>query len=651
MCGIYGIASSAGVSQDLKAPFSKLGSALSHRGPDGKVEVCEQHHFTGFTRLAIVDIANGMQPFFSEDRNIMVTANGEIYNFQELREELISQGHILKSSCDIEVIPHLYEIYGDSFVKKLRGMFAIALIDYKSCQLKLYVDSLGEKPLYWSRNANYLVYSSELVPLLNSNLVDMVLDPTQIPSYIKYGFTLDPFTVVQDIYRVSGGTYLTFSLGDSSVSQTKHWNYLHPQGKRGESVLINPVSTFEQELMKISENIAQGEVKFGVALSGGVDSSAVAKLVQPHIDNLESITIGYQEKSRHDESNLATKSAQIIGIANSLKKVGSEDAAKRLAHVCSVIDEPIADISSINYLLIFQFAKDKGIKVLLTGHGADEIFLGYDWIFEAVARAKVRAHTLAGDFNIKGYWQCLINPFLSRSIFTFVHTLQTNIGVFRQVFRDLIDYRNDIDVIDFYNLSSTHYGTSKFADKLFRELKTESFFYRTFSSKNYEDFLDYARYQLVSDYLRVNGFLQIDKISMSQSVESRNPLSDLKLAEISVFSNWDASRVPRKALLLTAIQTLRNIKPVSQKKQGFSPPVRLWYKAINRCYREQLDSPRVIEIGLVPPGWLKYFKRPFTWYGLKSPVWFHLVFLELWVRQTERQVGKKFVASNTLKRK
>ena len=223
-------------------------------------------------------------------------------------------------------------------MKKLRGMFAISLIDYKSSQLKLYVDSLGEKPLYWSKNANYLVYSSEIVPLLKSNLVDMVLDPTQIPSYIKYGFTLDPFTVVQEIYRVSGGTYLTFSLADSSVSQTKYWNYFHPQGGRGESLVINPVSTIKREIQKISENIVQGEVKVGLALSGGVDSVAVARLVQPHVDNLESISIGYHEKSRHDESYFAAKSAESMGFAHSLKKIGSEDAAKSLAHVCSVID-------------------------------------------------------------------------------------------------------------------------------------------------------------------------------------------------------------------------------------------------------------------------------------------------------------------------
>ena len=239
MCGVYGVASEMELSEDIKNKFSELGKSLVHRGPDGTTEILEDQIALGFCRLAIVDVENGMQPFYSEDEFISVTGNGEIYNYQELQEEVITAGHKLSTECDMEVIPHLYEIYGDSFVHKLRGMFVVVLIDRNNSELKIYVDKLGEKPIYWSSQDQFFIYSSEIIPLLKSNLVEMSLDTTQIPAFIKYGHTLDPYTVVKNVYRMSGGTFLTYSMKDNSVRQTRYWDYLD----KNSSILSNVLSS------------------------------------------------------------------------------------------------------------------------------------------------------------------------------------------------------------------------------------------------------------------------------------------------------------------------------------------------------------------------------------------------------------------------
>ena len=641
MCGIYGIASEIKLDDFQCKQFSQLGIALTHRGPDATIEILHDNFVSGFTRLAIVDLANGMQPFYSENKAVMVTANGEIYNHEELREELKIAGHEFVSNSDIEVIPHLYEIYGDSFVQKLRGMYAIALFDKNSSELKLYVDRLGEKPLYWSSQENGIAYSSELVPLLKSNLAKMTIDVDQVPTYLKYGFTLDPFTIIRDAYRIAGGTYLSYSLIDGSLKQTRYWNPLNDA-----SIIVNPVSRFRSHFQSITETIGQGEVPVALALSGGVDSKIVGQMTAQYIPNLAALTVGYSDKSRHDETASALMNANEIGIKSFNQKISASSAADELANVCALIDEPIADIASINYLFLFQLARGHGIKVVLTGHGGDEIFFGYPWLLKAVKQAKIRSSTLSGKMNVWEYFRVIENPLRGpvlinlKRIYQFIQEL---LEAFIQIHVDLRDYRRKVVTIDFYRLSPLLRKKSKYVDKLRNSSKYKRNYDRTFLiSDSQHKLLHLAQFQIMSDYLRVNGFLQIDKLSMSQSIEVRNPLADYRLAETSLFSDWDPLRTPSKALLRTATANLNDIKIQNNSKRGFSPPTRKWYKEILKRYSEELGSPRVIAIGLVPVSWQRYFLKPFTRLGIKSPIWFELVFLELWIRETESQVGSSF---------
>ena len=642
MCGVYGVVSELELSEDIKNKFSELGKSLGHRGPDGSTEILEDHIALGFCRLSIVDVTNGMQPFYSEDKSISVTGNGEIYNYQELQEEVIAAGHHLSTGCDFEVIPHLYEIYGNSFVHKLRGMFVVIIIDKKTSELKIYVDKLGEKPIYWSRQDQFFTYSSEIIPLLKSNLVEMSLDTTQIPAFIKYGHTLDPYTVVKNVYRVPGGTFLTYSMECNSVQETRYWDCLATN-----SVVLNPVTELNLELKNISKFIGQGEVKMGLALSGGIDSQILAEKMKVTYPELESITIGYLEKSRHDESAIAMNFANQIGMKNYSSKISKNEASKMFRKTCIALDEPIADISSISYFQIFKTAKKRGIKVMVTGHGSDEIFFGYPWLIRAIRRAEVRARTLSGTFQLRNYSNLIPKLSFSHIIkFKTVYNFTSEtFEIYKQCVQDLIDVRKKVSKVDFYDLSRTHRKKGKFAKKLNSHLTESNDFERTFSISAKNSFTELARSQMVRDYLRINGFMQLDKLSMKFSIESRNPLADYKLLEIAASSKWDPYTTPLKSQLRMHKENYFNPKITQYSKKGFSPPVRLWYKEIKKDFIKEFKSPRIIEMKLVPKKWKKYLQKPFKWYGAKSDIWLTLAMLEIWIREVEMHVGKKFIAS------
>ena len=646
MCGIYGAGSNQFLDPEILAKLTILGKTLQHRGPDANSNIIEKNFLLGFNRLAIVDLENGMQPFFNAGKQIIATVNGEIYNYLELRQELIGLGVNLETKSDIEVIPYLFELYGDNFVLKLRGMFAIAIIDKRNNELKLFVDRLGEKPLYWYMNDGMFFYSSEVLPLLESGITNMCIDTNQLPVFIKYGFVLDPCTIIKDVYRINAGTFVTFSLIDNSLKQSRYWNLSDV-----DEPLVNPVTTLKSNLKIVAKSICQGEVKMGVALSGGTDSKLVAQLATSTGTKIEAISLGYSEKSRHDETLLAAKSARELDIKSHVFLISSHQAARLFREVCSAIDEPVADIASINYLALFDYAHRLNFKVLLMGHGSDELLMGYAWLNKAVSRAEVRKSTLVGDLRLTSYLQLIQNPFSKsnlKNIFQMIDVSRENLFTLRQAIRDFYDSKKGIKAIDFYELSPHSKPNSKFSIKLERRMKLDVRNIRKLNIEDYSrDLTSAARVQILSDYLRLNGLLQIDKLSMSRSIEVRNPLVDFKLVETILRSDWNSLKLPSKAQLRAADNVPMQQIEEPLIKRGFSPPVRLWFRSLMSCYAAELQNPRSIELGLFPKNWSRYFTRPFTWCGSKSVIWFELLMLELWIRETEKKVGQNFSKFDT----
>jgi len=387
MCGIAGIWSRTLTERDLRAGLSKL----THRGPDetslselsnlesGKVLI-------GMTRLAIVDIKSGHQPYSNESGTIGVVFNGEIYNHKELRESLTAKGHSFSSEADGEVIAHLYEEHGTEFPKSLNGMFAIALFDKKNQTLLLTRDRFGEKPLYYSIIAGEVVFASELSALRAiSPKTTMELDPQAAANLLTYGFITSPSSIYRDIKKVPAGATVQISTHAQSIDF--YWLPAHESEEeaRGTNSKIEDVEEVLENAVKIR---IPEEVKYGVLLSGGIDSALIARYAaRLSPDQIPSFTVSFPG-TRFDESSAAKTTSQLLGL--SYNEVRFPDNPEALWNeYIETFDEPNLDSSSLPMLLVSREASSF-VKVLLSGDGGDELFGGYPKYQQAMAISHIR---------------------------------------------------------------------------------------------------------------------------------------------------------------------------------------------------------------------------------------------------------------------
>ena len=223
MCGIFGIISKNPLSHKQIEQTRAMGPLLRHRGPDGKGEYLSESVLIGMRRLSIIDLASGWQPLYNEDQSIALVANGEIYNFVELRKELESRGHRFRTKSDCETILHLYEEDGENCVKSLRGMFAFAIWDTRRNRLFLARDRMGEKPLYLAEMDGLILFASEIRAILGSGMVPFELDPNSINLYFHYEFVPEPFTPIKGVRKLPAGHHITIETDKWLVNETCYW--------------------------------------------------------------------------------------------------------------------------------------------------------------------------------------------------------------------------------------------------------------------------------------------------------------------------------------------------------------------------------------------------------------------------------------------
>src|SRR2546428_3119289 len=311
MCGIAGILSREELQPAQLEQLTRMSGALTHRGPDGAGEFQAAHVALAMRRLSIIDPRTGWQPLYNEDHSVAVIANAEIYNYVELREELGARGHRFRTHGDIEVIPHLYEEHGEACVDHLRGMFAFALWDARRRRLMLARDRMGEKPLYLCQRNGQLVFASELRALLRSGVVPVVLDPRGIDLFFHYQYVPEPFTPVMGIRKLPAGHRLTATVQPWTIEETCYWRMEDAPPVEGDPALL-----IRAELEKISEIVIRSDVPVGIALSGGVDSSAIAVLAgRRYRDTMHAFSAGYPGRPRSDERADARVLAAHLGMA------------------------------------------------------------------------------------------------------------------------------------------------------------------------------------------------------------------------------------------------------------------------------------------------------------------------------------------------
>ena len=375
MCGIAGAFRLDGMA-DAALPAEVLRAMtdiIDYRGPDDAGYVSGGGASLGARRLSIIDVEGGHQPFSDERGNIWAAQNGEIYNHDALRDELRGRGHVLRSRCDTEVLPHLYEEHGPALAERLRGMFAVAVWDGQSRRGVLIRDRMGIKPLYYAVTNDRVVFGSELKCILASGLVSGELDPEAISAYLMLGYVPGAMTPLKGIRKLLPGERLIVE--NRRVRLERWWEYPAPAAERDGRTAADWA---EIVLDKLDESVRlrlMSDVPLGAMLSGGLDSSLIVALMARHMtESLETFAVGFAGED--SELPDAKRVADRLGANHHELEVDLQSDPATLSRLIWHLDEPLADLSSVGFLSLCELAAGH-VTVALSGQGADELFGGY----------------------------------------------------------------------------------------------------------------------------------------------------------------------------------------------------------------------------------------------------------------------------------
>lgn len=543
MCGILG-------GNNSQWNYQMGIECMKHRGPDG-IRISPENDFTlAFARLAIIDLShNGMQPMFSPDGQVAIVYNGEIYGYQRVKAHLKKRGYIFRSTSDTEVILNAYLEWGENFIKRIDGMFAMAVYDKRDGTLKLYRDRIGVKPLYYYYNGRDFGFASELKGI-TSMCTDTVfeVDSTAVYDYFQYRYIPEPKTYYKNVYKLYPGYQLVFDIRSSRIVSSKPYWRLKPnecQGhQRKQSDLIEELRYLVGE--SVREQM-EADVPVGTFLSGGVDSSIVTYEAFRNAPGLETFSIGFPDRE-YDESEYVSQLSKRYRLNTNIKMYDRRFFRGNFYNLKPWYDEPFADTSAYPTYCVSEMAKEK-VTVVLTGDGGDEVFGGY-WRYHQIwkkEREKAPDNLLVSAI----YDRCKKNG--ARDYYW-------------------------LDDLSF--LAGTYHGPMKISD---RELRKSLHIPRDYDKywvlrKYYHKDLPpmtRAQYVDLKTYLPGDILTKVDRVAMAVSLETRVPILSQKLVEFS-FSLSEEDRCPagaEKGLLKKAYETELGKEFLYRPKKGFCMPV------------------------------------------------------------------------------
>lgn len=558
MCGLLGIVDyEKSVSTSL---FNEMLNSLKHRGPDDEgIEIFSLDScsiFLGHRRLSIIDISfNGHQPMLYE--HLAIIYNGEVYNFKDIRQDLISEGYSFDSNSDTEVILKSYHFWGIDCVERFRGMFAFAIYDSKQQEIIIFRDRAGVKPLYYSSTDNALIFSSELRPLLNYPYFNKEIDFEAVSSYLQFGYIHAPKTIFKSVQKLLPGHYLKYDIKSKILVKRCYWNI--NDFYKNQVARENVTEKLEATIIEAFNLRMIADVPVGVFLSGGIDSSLVAAIVQKYSKiPINTFTIGFEDK-KYDESNYAKEIAKYLGTNHTELICNKEDALAIITKLPKVFDEPFADSSAIPTVLVSELAK-KQVSVVLSGDGGDELFCGYpsyvlmEKRFERLSKVPFRK-------TLKTISNTIATPVFIQNRFN------------GKLYNRFIKVKNMLDHDDIVNTFKV--ANSVFSkDEIKRLIRADYFFCKDIpaTTSNLEK-------MMISDfkgYLPDDLMVKIDRSTMSASLEGREPLLDHKIIEFA--ASLPVSYKKNKEILKSILGHYIPEELFLRKKQGFGIPINDWLR-------------------------------------------------------------------------
>ena len=554
MCGFAGYIHNYGTF-DKEEVIHKMADRIKHRGPDDAHYYIDDGIALGFRRLSIIDLEGGRQPILNEDGSLVLLFNGEIYNYQELREELIKAGHVFTTKTDSETILHGYEEYGKKILDRLRGMFAFIIWNKNTKELFGARDIFGIKPFYYYKKGKEFMFGSEIKSFLSHPNFEKELDEDMIPLYLSYEYSPDERTIFKNVFKLPGAHCFTYKNGELKVERYYKIEYKIEDDKS--------LEYWEDAITKeFTESVSMhqiADVEVGCFLSSGVDSSYVVKEISKGTKKVKTFSVGYEEE-KYSELPYAQDFSNVIGVPNIANKVSADEFFDAVPEIQYYMDEPLPNPSEIPLYFLAKNAR-RYVKVVLSGEGADELFGGYpmylagghfDHYSHKVPRPvrKVLGTVAKHCPNFKG------KNFLVRGAMEPYQRFMRANYIFQSAERQ------------------------KFLKRPIASKVPEEYSKRYFNEVSNLDEPTQLQYVDMHTWMIYDILLKADRMSMANSLELRVPFLDKKMLELStrIPSRYRAANETTKiALRGAAIKQLPE-RTANKKKLGFPVPLNDWLR-------------------------------------------------------------------------
>jgi len=620
MCGIAGFYLREGRAslQAVRAMCDRI----RHRGPDDEGYHVEGGCAIGMRRLSIVDLSTGHQPMANEDESVWVVFNGEIYNYQELRRDLLARGHRFATNSDTETLVHLYEERGVEGLQRLRGMFAYAVWDARLGRIFLARDRFGKKPLYYAVLPEGLYFGSEL-KCLRAAGVPSDIDAEALRLYFQFTYIPEPWSCFKAVRKLPAGSWLTYD-ADGTVRQGRYWQFPAPAAETPADFSEANVCAQLREKFDESVRIRMiADVPLGAFLSGGIDSSSVvASMALASDEPVRTFSIGFEESAFNELEYAAMVARQYHTDHHEIVvRPDAVDLVSRLVWHC---DEPFGDSSAIPTFIVSEFAA-RHVKVALSGDGGDELFAGYDR-FQTLDKLRKLGRVPQG-LRAAVSWVADRLPYSAYGK-NYLHMLSRSTALERYFESNYAPWflRQELIEKDWMLPADSGYLARSLGDFLLpgnADLLSQALFFETTQN-------------LPGDLL-----VKVDRMSMANSLEVRCPFLDHELGELAagIPHGWKIKDGQGKYILLRALGDRLPPPLLSRSKMGFGVPLSLWFRGALRGFLwDHLTSASFAGRGMVSPPFVRQMLREHDSGRRDNTPWlWSLLVLEVWFRQLDAE--------------
>ena len=554
MCGIVGLVTK----KEKENTIRLMNDRIKHRGPDGDGYFIDGDVALGHRRLSIIDLSTGDQPMFNEDGSVVTVYNGEIYNYQELKEELVALGHDFKTKSDTEVLVHGFEEWHTDLPKHLRGMFAFAIYDKNKNEVFLARDNFGIKPLYFAKMNDTFMFASEIKAFLDVPDFEKVFNESILETYLEFSFVPTNETFFKGVHRLDAGCSLLYKDGEIKLNK-----YFKLDFKEENMSFEDAVKNISDVMKDSVEKHLIADVEVGSFLSSGIDSSYIVSLAKPD----KTYTVGYENK-KYDETMYAKDLAEKLDIKNESKIITKEEYLENISKIMYHLDEPTSDPAAISLYFVAKLAS-KDLKVVLSGEGADEFFGGYNCYREEV------------DYK-----------FYNKLPFCIRHAIGKIASIFPEGrgFNFLVR-RGE-------KLENSYIGVNRnFSSKMAKKVLKNNYELQAIDVTKdvYKEFKNYSNIDKmqaidINFWLMKDILLKADRMTMASSIEGRVPFIDKEVFKVASHLPFDykVTKENTKVALRAAAKEVIPTEAYKKKKLGFPVPVREWIK--DGSFKEEVEK-------------------------------------------------------------